>query len=101
LQAIAELANGPDIAGSEVRNDIMAGLRTLHIARHGRRGRHFLYSALLKAASSRSDASSTIRWIWRGICHSWQQRKRDNSNASLRPDYLRGSERFLYRHMRT
>jgi toxin ParE1/3/4 len=48
LQVIAELANGPDIAGSEVRNDIMAGLRTLHIARHGRRGRHFLLFRVAK-----------------------------------------------------
>jgi toxin ParE1/3/4 len=49
-EAIAELANGPDIAGTMARDDIMAGLRTLHVARHGRRGRHFLYSALVDAA---------------------------------------------------
>src|SRR5690348_15234931 len=42
VQAIGELADGPDVAGSMVRNEIMAGLRTLHIARHGRRGSHFL-----------------------------------------------------------
>ena len=42
MQAIAELANGPDVAGSRARDDIMAGLRTLHVARYGRRGRHFL-----------------------------------------------------------
>jgi len=42
LQAIGELASGPDIAGSKARDDIARGLRTLHIARHGRRGRHFL-----------------------------------------------------------
>jgi toxin ParE1/3/4 len=42
VQAIGELANGPDAAGSKVRDDIMAGLRTLHIARRGRRGSHFL-----------------------------------------------------------
>jgi toxin ParE1/3/4 len=48
LKAIAELADGPDIAGSRVRNDIMAGLRTLHVARHGRRGRHFLLFRVAK-----------------------------------------------------
>jgi toxin ParE1/3/4 len=48
LQVIAELANGPDITGSKVRNDIMAGLRTLHVARHGRRGRHFLLFRVAK-----------------------------------------------------
>lgn len=42
LQAIGELANGPDIVGSKARDEITRGLRTLHVARHGRRGRHFL-----------------------------------------------------------
>jgi toxin ParE1/3/4 len=42
VQAISELGNGPDAAGSKPRDDILSGLRTLHIARHGRRGRHFL-----------------------------------------------------------
>ncbi len=42
VQAIGELANGPDVAGSRARNEIIPGLRTLHVARHGRRGRHFL-----------------------------------------------------------
>src|ERR1700687_66576 len=41
-QAIGELAKGPDVPGSRARNEIMSGLRTLHIARRGRRGRHFL-----------------------------------------------------------
>jgi toxin ParE1/3/4 len=42
VQAIKELANGPDIAGSKAHNEIGPGVRTLHVARHGRRGRHFL-----------------------------------------------------------
>jgi toxin ParE1/3/4 len=42
LQTIAELAEGPDIVGSKPRDEILRGLRTLHVARHGRRGRHFL-----------------------------------------------------------
>jgi toxin ParE1/3/4 len=42
VQAIGELSGGPDVAGSKARDDIMKGLRTLHIARHGRRGSHFL-----------------------------------------------------------
>ncbi len=41
-RAIGELAGGPDVAGSKVRDDIMPGVRTLHVARHGRRGRHLL-----------------------------------------------------------
>jgi toxin ParE1/3/4 len=42
VHAIGELADGPDVAGSKARDEIMAGLRTLHIARRGRRGSHFL-----------------------------------------------------------
>jgi toxin ParE1/3/4 len=42
VQAISELVKGPDIVGSKAREEIMPGLRTLHVARHGRRGRHFL-----------------------------------------------------------
>jgi toxin ParE1/3/4 len=42
LRAIGELADGPDVPGSKIRNEIMRGIRTLHIARHGRRGSHFL-----------------------------------------------------------
>src|SRR5271166_1360004 len=42
VQAIGELADGPDVAGSKTRDEIMPGLRTLHVAWHGRRGSHFL-----------------------------------------------------------
>ena len=42
VQAIGERAGGPDVAGSSARDGIVPGLRTLHVARHGRRGRHFL-----------------------------------------------------------
>jgi len=40
--AIGELADGPDVAGSKARDEIMPGLRTVHVARHSRRGSHFL-----------------------------------------------------------
>ena len=40
VQAIGEVANGPDVAGSKARDEIMAGLRTLHVARRSRRGSH-------------------------------------------------------------
>jgi toxin ParE1/3/4 len=40
--AIAELADGPDVVGSKARDEIMPGLRTLYVARRGRRGSHFL-----------------------------------------------------------
>jgi toxin ParE1/3/4 len=50
VRAIGELANGPNVAGSKARDEIMRGLRTLHVARHGRRGHHFL---LYRAAPGR------------------------------------------------
>ena len=42
VTAIGELARNPQVAGSKARDDIMPGLRTLHVARQGRRGRHLL-----------------------------------------------------------
>jgi toxin ParE1/3/4 len=42
LLAIRALGAGPDPPGSRARDDIVRGLRALHIARAGRRGRHFL-----------------------------------------------------------
>ena len=42
IHAIGDLGDGPDIAGSKARDEIMSGLRTLHVARQGRRGSHFL-----------------------------------------------------------
>ncbi|MBW7974074.1 type II toxin-antitoxin system RelE/ParE family toxin [Bradyrhizobium sp. BR 10289] len=42
VQAIGELTDGPDVLGSTARDEIMAGLRTLHVARRGHRGSHFL-----------------------------------------------------------
>ena len=41
-EAIEALTEGPDLAGSRERNDIGEGLRVLHVARGGRKGRHFL-----------------------------------------------------------
>jgi toxin ParE1/3/4 len=40
--ALEALATGPMIIGAQMRNDIAKGLSTLHVARRGRRGRHFV-----------------------------------------------------------
>jgi toxin ParE1/3/4 len=48
VRAIGELANGPDIAGSKARDEILPGVRSLHVARHGQRGRHFLLYRIVK-----------------------------------------------------
>ena len=50
-QAIRALTEGPDLAGSRKRNDIGEDIRVLHVARGGRRGRHFV----LYRANSRVD----------------------------------------------
>lgn len=42
VQAIGELSEGPDIVDTKSRDEITADLRSLHLARHGRRGSHFL-----------------------------------------------------------
>lgn len=40
--AIEALHDGPEILGIRVREDIGSGILTLHVARHGRKGRHFV-----------------------------------------------------------
>src|SRR5262249_43205766 len=42
IQAIGELSDGPEFVGSKARDHIMPGLRTVHVARRGRRGSHLL-----------------------------------------------------------
>jgi toxin ParE1/3/4 len=39
--AIEALHDGPEILGAKQRNDIAEGMHTLHVARQGRKGRHF------------------------------------------------------------
>jgi toxin ParE1/3/4 len=40
--ALGDLAQGPDIAECRTRDDIGPGIHTLHVARKGRKGRHFV-----------------------------------------------------------
>ena len=40
--ALEAFADGPAISGARARDDIAKGLFTLHVARHGRKGRHFV-----------------------------------------------------------
>lgn len=40
--ALDELRSGPETLGTRARPEIAPGVYTYHIARHGRRGRHFL-----------------------------------------------------------
>ncbi|WP_299509772.1 type II toxin-antitoxin system RelE/ParE family toxin, partial [uncultured Limnohabitans sp.] len=40
--ALEALTDGPNIVGSKVRDDIGLGIRTLHVVRLGRKGRHLV-----------------------------------------------------------
>ncbi len=40
--ALQDMAQGPDVIGTRLREDIGPDIHTLHVARHGRKGRHFV-----------------------------------------------------------
>ena len=40
--ALRALMDGPEILGSKLRDNIEPGIRTLHVSRLGRKGRHFV-----------------------------------------------------------
>ena len=40
--ALEALHDGPEVLGVTVRDDLGLGVRTLHVARQGRKGRHFV-----------------------------------------------------------
>ena len=58
--AIAALESGPDAPGSVSRDEILPNLRSLHVARHRRGGRHFtiMYRATHNGTGHRGRAHS-------------------------------------------
>lgn len=42
LFALDALKDGPEILGVKAHNEIESGIRSLHVARNGRKGRHFV-----------------------------------------------------------
>lgn len=40
--AMVALTEGPDISGAKARDEILKGLFSLHVARQGHKGRHFI-----------------------------------------------------------
>ena len=42
IEALTTLHSGPDVPASAARDEILPGLRSLHVARQSRRGRHFI-----------------------------------------------------------
>ena len=49
--AIGDLAKGPDILGAKRRDEIGHGILTLHVARQGRKGRHFVVFRISNATT--------------------------------------------------
>lgn len=46
---LKDLANGPSVLGVRDRPEIGADIRTLHVARNGRKGRHFILFRVTRA----------------------------------------------------
>jgi toxin ParE1/3/4 len=60
LEALAQ--TGLNTAGAKARDDIGKGLYTLHVARHGRKGRHLvLFRAGYDAQSKRASTLDILR----------------------------------------
>lgn len=50
VAAMRALEQGPTTAGARARDEILVGLRSLHVARGGRRGRHFIIFRVVEGA---------------------------------------------------
>lgn len=58
--ALNELFSGPHQPGVKSRDDIGKGLFTLHVARRGRKGRHFL---IFRVADSQEQVIEIVRLL--------------------------------------
>jgi len=59
--ALEALAAGPTVVGARARDDIAQGLHTLHVARSGRKGRHFVLFRI--AAESGREVFDVLRLL--------------------------------------
>lgn len=59
--ALAALTEGPDIIGVKARDEILHGLFSFHVARQGRRGRHFIMFRLARRGSG--DVIEVLRLL--------------------------------------
>lgn len=58
--AILELRGGPNAPGTIARDDISPGLKAMHVARRGRRGRHFV---LFRVADQQTRTIEIVRLL--------------------------------------
>ena len=62
--ALEALMNGgPDIAGVQRRDEIVKGLRSLHVARDGRHGRHFVIFRVRRGGESTGGVIEVLRLL--------------------------------------
>jgi toxin ParE1/3/4 len=69
--ALIDLASGPSITGARSRNELGRGLFTLHVARNGRNGRHFVLLRVksqnqievLRLLHDSMDLKSHLLWV--------------------------------------
>ena len=59
--ALNDLTAGPTVVGAKKRNDILKGIFTLHVARKGRKGRHFIMFRL--GRTSEQDVIEVLRLL--------------------------------------
>ena len=59
--ALTDLAAGPTVIGAKKRDDILKGIFTLHVARKGHKGRHFVMYRVGKAPDS--DVIEVLRLL--------------------------------------
>jgi toxin ParE1/3/4 len=67
LAALRDPGDGPDMIGAQERTDIRPNLRSLHIARRGQRGRHFI----LFTASENNHQIRIIRLLHDSMDLAW------------------------------
>jgi toxin ParE1/3/4 len=58
--ALEALHDGPEVLGVTVRDDLGLGVLTLHVARHGRKGRHFV---VFRAATEPEQTIEVLRLL--------------------------------------
>lgn len=58
IAALQTLHEGPQVAGARERNEIGKGIHTLHVARHGCKGRHFV---MFRVAVGPPDTFDVLR----------------------------------------
>lgn len=62
--ALTDLAAGPAISGAKERPEIGANIRTLHVSRNRRKGRHFV---LYRAAQPQQNVIEVLRLLHDGM----------------------------------